>query len=257
MFVLIARYWNEIEWINTSLKYILQWNPDKIMISEGNWSTHPSFRGRENSTDGTREVIEKFIRENSDRATMVEGVRVFMDYRKNQAATCRKALELSEAKSRDWFITIDCDSFISESSIDFIRKRMNFRTTRECYFPYMINHFFWDLETCVTLKDIHGNLLPRRILKGASFPNANHYGLDGKYYTGNKSVVSFPLVGLVEGYHYCGIKNPQRIVDRYNLGDKLKQKPEKKGYDKKRKPFIGKHPAIVQEYLAGEYHAVS
>ena len=259
MFVLIARYWNEIEWVHTSLKYILQWDPDRIIISEGNWSPHPSFKGREFSTDGTREIVQQFVKDNKDRATFIEGVRNLNDYRKNQAATCNKALEISKAKHGDWFITIDCDSFIHDWAINIIKSIMMSRRTGY-YFPYMINHFFWDIETCATLRDIHGNLLPRKISKGAKFINANHYGLKGKYYTDNKKLVSgMNLDNLnIQGHHYLGIKSKQRDIDRYNMGDRLKQRPEKRGYDKKRKEFKGRHPVIVQEKLFGDQiHAVS
>ena len=247
MFVLIARYWNEIEWIRTSLKYILQWDPDKIIISEGNWSNHKSFAGRENSNDGTAEIVRKFVM-SDDRCMMLNGLRMSEDYRTNQAATCREALRLAGAGVGDWFITIDCDSFVSESSISLLKGFM--KDERWCYFPYIINHFFWDIETCVKLRDIHGNLLPRRILPGSDFVNANHFGLKGKYYTGCKFVPSLTLDEFgIEGHHYLGIKSQQRIVDRYNMGDKLKWKPEILGYDKKRVPFTGKHPRIAQENL--------
>jgi hypothetical protein len=255
MLTLIARYWNEIEWINTSLKYILQWNPDKIIISEGNWSSHPSFKGREHSTDGTREVIEDFVKANHERSILIDGVHDSADYRTNQAATCNKALELSDAKIGDWFITIDCDSFIHDWAIEKLKDGMEL-DYKSCYFPYFIHHFFWDLETCALLQDIHGNLLPRKIVEGAKFITANHFGIGKNYYTGIPTIKSYPLT-TIRGHHYCHIKNEQRVIDRYNMGDKLKQKPEKKGYDKKRIPFTGVHPAIVREHFVGEYHAVS
>lgn len=246
MFVLIARYWNEIEWVRTSLKYILQWNPDKIFICEGNWSSHPSFIGREQSTDGTAEIVKNFVM-NDMRAVMLQGHRSSTDYRTNQAATCREALRLSGAGIGDWFITIDCDSFVREDAIPKIRELMK---GEWCYFPYIINHFFWDVKTCVQLRDIHGNLLPRKILAGGDFCNANHYGIKGKYYTGCKSVPSLKLDEFgIQGHHYLGIKDPQRIVDRYNMGDKLKWKPEVLGYDKKKIPFTGIHPIIAKENL--------
>jgi len=251
MLVLIARYWNEIEWINTSLEYIFQWNPDKVIISEGNWSSHPAFKGREHSTDGTREILQQFAKANKDRVQLINGERVSKDYRTNQAATCRKALELSGAKPGDWFITIDCDSFISQESIDTIKILM--KISGAYYFPYLINHFMWDLETCVTLRDIHGNLLPRKIHSDGDFKNANHYGIGKNYYTGNPEIHSLTLDDYnIQGYHYSGIKNKDRIEERYLLGDKLKSRPEKRGYDKKRKPFTGQHPAIVQDKLFGD-----
>jgi hypothetical protein len=62
----------------------------------------------------------------------------------------------------------------------------------------------------------------------------------------------------IQGHHYLVIKSKQRDIDRYNMGDRLKQRPEKRGYDKKRKEFKGKHPVIVQEKLfGGQIHAVS
>ena len=62
--VLFATYWNEIEWIKSSLDQILKIDPIEIIICDGNFDpTTPNY-----STDGTREIIEKFVKDNSERA---------------------------------------------------------------------------------------------------------------------------------------------------------------------------------------------
>jgi hypothetical protein len=245
MLVLIARYWNEIEWVRASLKYIKQWNPDVTIICEGNWSAHHAFKGRTRSTDGTREILENFVSENKN-TILMDGVICSEDYRTNQAATCKKALRMSGAGSKDWFITIDCDNFLKEKSIEKLKSLMTSESAY--YFPCMNNHFLWDTKTCYRALDIHGNLLPRRIHAEADFINANHYGLRGKYYTSNKEIPFLAAEKFgIEGYHYHGIKNDKRREERFLLGDKLKRRPEK--FLDKKVPFTGEHPKIVLEVL--------
>ena len=55
--IVIARYWNDIEWINASLEQIEYWKPDEVYLCEGNWDR--KFEAR--STDGTRELLDEYV----------------------------------------------------------------------------------------------------------------------------------------------------------------------------------------------------
>ena len=57
-----ARYWNDIQWLDASLKHIDAWAPDVIVISEGNWD--PAWDAR--STDGTCEAIAAYAKGRPD-----------------------------------------------------------------------------------------------------------------------------------------------------------------------------------------------
>ena len=38
-FIIIGRYWNDIDWVGASLDYIDQWNADEVYLLEGHFGT--------------------------------------------------------------------------------------------------------------------------------------------------------------------------------------------------------------------------
>lgn len=56
---LLVTYWNEKEWVDVSLKQIKKINPKKIIICDGCFDS----RKLNKSTDGTREIVQDFIRQ--------------------------------------------------------------------------------------------------------------------------------------------------------------------------------------------------
>ncbi len=69
--ILLATYWNEIDWIKPSLEQIDKINPLEIIICDGCFDPNQP----NNSTDGTREIIKRFVAER-DNAQMVSTLRL-------------------------------------------------------------------------------------------------------------------------------------------------------------------------------------
>jgi len=150
--IIFATYWNEIDWIWASLAQIDKLDPLEVIICDGCFDPSvPNY-----STDGTREIIEKYVNARPN-ARMMSAVRVsklrgvldilkgnrksrmrcrytpgrlkavvlsslVVEYRLNQALTFQRMIELSECWEPDrWFMTYDCDQFYSDEMVEAFR----------------------------------------------------------------------------------------------------------------------------------------
>ncbi|MFC1797873.1 hypothetical protein ACFLY2_01640 [Patescibacteria group bacterium] len=69
--IIFATYWNEIDWIESSLEQIEKINPIEVIICDGCFDDTKENK----STDGTREIIEKWVSER-DNARMISAIRI-------------------------------------------------------------------------------------------------------------------------------------------------------------------------------------
>lgn len=150
--IVFATYWNEIDWIHASLEQIDALAPCEVIICDGCFDS----RRPPHSTDGTKKVIEEFVRARPH-ATLVPAVRtnranalwrilrghgkgalwnvftparlksiltVFMlnQYRLNQTLTFQGMIRRSRMWAPGfWFMTYDSDQFYSDSMIEAFR----------------------------------------------------------------------------------------------------------------------------------------
>ena len=155
--IVFATYWNERYFIKPSLRQIEALNPSEIFICDGCFEPKVSPN---QSTDGTHEIIEKFI-ETHPNAYLVSALRpgilksfwlllrghkhlpwwtIFrpvrwkflgisfgkVAYRRNQAITFNHMIGLSrEWKPGSWFMTYDADQFYSDELVENIKEIVN------------------------------------------------------------------------------------------------------------------------------------
>jgi hypothetical protein len=198
--IVFATYWNEIDWVRTSLKQIEELNPKEIIICDGCFDDRKVNR----STDGTRDIIKNWIKKR-DNATLISAIRVNKfkaikmilkghnklkwyyaftparfkslllvlksnSYRVNQALTFQTMISKSkEWKEGYWTTNIDCDQFFSDEMLKKIPQLVNvdnsygLLTGKE-------NTFFtsFDFHTRNYEKREYNNM-PHKIYKGTNF----------------------------------------------------------------------------------------
>jgi len=146
--IILATYWNEKYWIESSLAQIEELNPVEVIICDGCFD--PKFINF--STDGTRQIIEKFVNSHPN-ARIVSALRpgylkslwmllrghrhlpwwtvfrpvrwkfllksiITSSYRRNQAITFNYMIGLSKKWQENWwFMSYDADQFYSEEMI--------------------------------------------------------------------------------------------------------------------------------------------
>lgn len=269
--VLMATYWNEIDWVETSLDQIKNINPRKVIICDGCFDPkYPNY-----SEDGTREKIENFCKTNNNVLT-IDAIRktkfehtidwlTYKDfknhcfipkllglirllktniYRLNQSATFQFMLDkLSALDDNDWFMTYDCDQFYSDEIINLIKdidslKDYNIITSNELTFFESFESYTDEYEK----RDY--NNMPHRFKSGMRFIPTRHPALikDFQYY--NYSDIEKNKFFGGEVFHYK-FKNIDRMELTYKLGDR--KSPEKSKFMFKK--FIGQHPKVIQSIL--------
>lgn len=209
--IILARYWNDKEWIEASLNHVDYWKADKIYIAEGNWDK--KFQAI--STDGTRETCEKWVKDR-DNAFLIDNPRQFDNYRENQAFVSNKVVELSEASSGDWMLIIDCDHFYFKNDIDLFIKMMK---EKDFIYP-IINtfNFLKNIDEYYLRTDKNGSKLPYKIIRGMKWIPTNHMAVNGKMYS-DINTLKCELMPF-NAYHYAGMRLPERLKDKYNIGDR-------------------------------------
>ena len=269
--VLFATYWNEIEWIKSSLDQILKIDPIEIIICDGNFDpSTPNY-----STDGTREIIEKFVKDNSERARMIDAVRTnkfgrgirfykeagykfdkikpsrlkyalasqfkFNEYRVNQAITFAKMMNMSKLwKVNTWAMTYDADQFYSESVIEnfgIVNESTKYQllTANEFTFPDNFDHFTEDYELR------KWNNMPFKIQMNMAVYPTRHFVVENYFQYNHLHEFNFQkFVG--EYYHYKFRNNTLRLDAGYSLGDR---KAPNKNRFKNLKKYYGKHPSSI------------
>lgn len=271
--ILFATYWNEIDWIKPSLEQIDKIKPVEIIICDGCFDpTVPNY-----STDGTREIIEKFVAKRNN-ARLISPIRVnrlqglfwlFIAHNKlpkkhyfylsrfvfsllasrksmykvNQALTFNKMISLSKYwEPGKWFMNYDCDQFYSDEMIERIKKYCN----KENDLGLLIGDeltFFENFERYTTEYEKRKfNNMPHRIYKNTwIIPTrgiVREFVLFYKYYI---KCVKSKHIGHY--FHYKFKKSKSRFEDGYKLGNR--KKPDISKY--KFENLKIKHPEIVQK----------
>lgn len=282
--IIFATYWNEIEWIETSLRQIEIINPVEIIICDGCFDArHPVH-----STDGTKEVIEDFIK-NRTNATMIAPVRTnrlraflkmlkghgkgerksvltparfkalltvfFTDqYRLDQALTFQKMISLSKAwRPGNWFMTYDADQYYSDDIIDSFKKLNNEEpadliTANERTFFLNFKSFTDQYEKRTF------NNMPHKIKQTTNIMptrdivledfSFNSFKLSG-FMKSDRYIYKVPSVNIGCYHHYKFRLDSKRTNMGYMVGDR--QKPQITQYELVF--FSGSHPAIVQPLI--------
>lgn len=271
--IIFATFWNEIEWIHTSLKQIDIINPRKVIICDGCFDSKYINR----STDGTYEVIKEWAK-NKKNVQIISSIRknkfshiidfilyknpttlfnsiiikfigLFYlmktnNYRLNQMATFQTMLtKYSRIQNQDWFMTYDCDQFYSDDIITSIKNISDYEefdllTTKEFTFFQSFSLYTESYE----LRDY--NNMPHRYIKGMRFLPTRHPSVIQNYRYVNFSDVTKKkhFVGNVFHYH---VKTEERIKSGYSLGDRKPPSSDRM----KTKKYYGIHPKVVAELI--------
>lgn len=265
-----ATYWNEIEWIDLSLRQLELMKPYRVIICDGCYDDKREIH----SNDGTYEKIKQFALSHMN-VTIIEPVRYskcghilnwFKDiniqnlkafrgrlyylylifrcnkYRLNQAQTFNNMMRMSGIEERDWFTTYDCDQFYSDDLISMVNNLQSLSAYdmivgREKTFFENFNSYTEKYE----LRDY--NNMPHRYYKDVCFiptrmPVRNIHGMYKIYSNTTKNKISSGNI-----FHYR-IKSKTRINDGYTLEDRKPPSFERT----KCINFTGKHPSVIEKY---------
>ena len=273
--ILFATYWNEIEWIERSLEQILKIDPVEIIICDGNFD--PSVDNK--STDGTAEIIEKFVKENSGRARMISAVRVgasvkgasflwnagrdderikpsrvnyalrsqflINEYRVNQALTFSRMMNLSRKwKAGRWVMSYDADQFYTDELIDFFDitnavSEYSLITADEWTFPESYAEYTEKYEAR------KWNNMPHKIKPNMAVYPTRHFMVEDFFRSYNYQDNFKSIHGGVY-HHYKFRMDRGRLQAGYSLGDR--KPPDASRYECLKK-FHGKYPAVIEKFL--------
>ncbi|MBV1870853.1 MAG: hypothetical protein KUG76_08080 [Gammaproteobacteria bacterium] len=256
--ILLATYWNEIEWVEASLQQIMEIDPIEIIICDGNFDSRYDNR----STDGTREIISEFVKKNRLRARMISAVRVnpwsagasfyfgagiknrvippsrlnfslraqFLldNYRVNQALTFAKMINLSkEWQVGRWVMSYDADQFYTDELISFFDitnqvTEYDLITADEWTFPNGFDKYTTGYEKR------KWNNMPHKIKSNLAVYPTRHFVVESCFGTKTYQDDFSSIYGGVY-HHYKFRKNSQRLEDGYSLGDR--KPPDLSRYD--------------------------
>lgn len=238
--VIMATFWNDMDWLQASLNYLERWCADKIYLCEGCFDKNYPAR----STDGTREFIEKYQKTHKN-VWIVDNART-ANYRQNQANTGKLVTRLSEMKHGDWIMRVDCDFFIYQSDIDLYKQYIEENVFD---YPRFEERNFWDSSKLYHSRWSNQNLnLPWRFVEGAYWIPTFHLCLKGKQYHESPHVRQKTL--KISGYHYEGFRSKERLKDKYAVGDRQSPTVWNNGIKlKKRLDYNGYHPEFVRKVL--------
>jgi hypothetical protein len=270
--VLFATYWNEIDWVRPSLAQIDRIDPMEIVICDGCFDPRRPNR----STDGTREIIARFVDERPharlipaarlsrmahyrewfrplphEEAGLLTGAKARMArtfhryhlYRLNQMATFNSMIRLARRfRPGAWFMTCDSDQFYGEETLRAFAQvneevPFNLLTSREYTFFGGFDRFTDAYET----RDY--NNMPHRIFPDTRFIPTRHPArvVDGRYRIYSE-FESKRYAGPAYHYH---LRPEERRAIGYALGDR---RPPDESRTRTR-PFSGQHPSIIREYF--------
>lgn len=267
--IVFATYWNEIDWIESSLEQIDKINPIEVIICDGCFDD----RKKNKSTDWTREIIEKWVWERNN-ARMISAIRVphkingffwllknfnFPNivriytaaiamienkYRINQALTFNHMRNISNHwKEWLWFMNYDADQFYSDEIIENIKKYCN-QKNKYWLLTANENTFFNDFENYTDQYEKRDfNNMPHKIYSNTfvkpTRDNHREYMFSRKYYKDDSSIIS-KVIGTYNHYKFRPI-NVARINDGYNLWDR--KPPNIEQYISKK--YDWKHSSII------------
>lgn len=277
--ILLATYWNEIDWIKPSLEQIDLINPTEAIICDGCFDPEYPIH----STDGTYEIIQDYV-DNRSNAQFISPARVsrlnaltemfkFYNYqnhlqklylsrlknlvrtsrmhlyRVNQALTFNRMIHLSYKWSiGKWFMTYDCDQFYSDRIIDNL---------------HYLHHFEnYDLLTAKELTfidsfDFYTTLFEHRTWN--NMPHRIHY---------NTFIAPTRIIFLenpikrslyintvkyknLDYYFHYKFKSSTRQEHTYLVGDRSSEnKSNMNHYKYKTCKLHHNHPHIIQKYMS-------
>lgn len=272
--IVFATYWNEAQWIEASLQQILKIDPIEIIICDGNFDPRVSNY----STDGTREIINKFVSENSDRALLISaerkhslfrGINFFTDagldgesippirlrysvasqliiheYRVNQALTFSKMMNLSKRWKRGrWVMTLDADQFYSDQVIEAFEvtndRASNLGIITADELTFPDNFNYFSSE----YEFRTWNNMPHKIVGNMAVYPTRHFVMENKF--SFEHIHEFAPALHAGTYHHYKFREDQSRLDAgYKLGDRQPPSPHRFAA---LQPFDGKHPAVIRE----------
>ena len=282
--IVFATYWNEMGWVEASLRQIERIDPVEVIICDGCFDPRRDVP----STDGTRQVIESFVarRENarmispvrlslagalwrairghekSPRSNVFKAARwkgVFatlanVAYRRNQAATFNRMISLSKFwKPGRWFMAYDSDQFYPDDMIDRFAEIVNGQND---YGLLTANEmtFFDDFEHYTdTYEKRNYNNMPHRIYRNTTIIPTRGIILEEwpirslsprRIISRELYVNRVPAKDVGTYFHYK-IATRERFQQGYQVGGR--RKPDVSQYVMK--PFTGRHPSVITELL--------
>lgn len=242
MLVIFFPCWNDMDWMEAAIEQLEYWAPDKLYFCEGAWDT----RFPAQSTDGTREFVEKYVKEHKN-CWIIDNVRDG-EYRQNQASTCSMVMRCAQVKPGDWVMYQACDFYLYKSDIDLYKQYI----AEDAFdYPRFEIRNFWQCTTLYYPKWTNQALnLPWKFVKDAFWIPTCHLCVKGQQYHESPHVRQKTLP--IAGYHYEGFRLPQRLEDKYAVGDR--QSPivwngGEKLKDGNRVKYTGGHPEFVRKNL--------
>jgi hypothetical protein len=275
--ILLATYWNEADWIEASLAQIEKINPREAIICDGNFD--PSVENY--STDGTREIINRFIRETHVPCQMISAIRCSSKwlkgwdmfhgagcvqdgqtpisrlfpalraqfrqniYRINQAITFAHMCRLSNLWSvGGWVMSYDADQFYCDDLID------AFTLTADLRFDYDLitadeYTFPYDFNNFTREYELRKwNNMPHRIKSSMAVYPTRHFMVEGAVLAQNYQD-NFKRFHAGIYHHYKFREDKSRIVAGYSLGDR--KPPEAYRYSKLESADSIDMPSIIKD----------
>ncbi len=257
--ILLATYWNEADWIEESLAQIERINPVEAIICDGNFD--PRVENR--STDGTREIIERFVKSTNVPCRMVSAVRIggniwrglrFLQYagcresqsltvgrfrmaaisqlvmnvyRVNQALTFASMCRLSDAwKEGRWAMTYDADQFYTDDLIDVFSVTNDPSFDADLITADELTFPFGFDQFTSHYEERKWNNLPHRIKPNMAVYPTRHFMIE----TPARALNYQDNVKRFHGgiYHHYKFRNDQSRLDAgYKLGDRRPPDPSR------------------------------
>ncbi len=240
MFVIVGRFWNDGPWVKSALQHIDAWGADRVIIFEGCWDNTKAAR----STDRTRAMLDAYMGERGN-VSVVDTIRSSDNPRENQARCSAMAQKRAYCEPDDWMMIVDADMFWPLDTIHEVKRMMSHSTPPRC-FHAGIKAFLDGLDTCQELTN-GSRFLPYRVERGMVWIPTCHPAIDGVRYEDMGKSQSY-RVGGPDGLHYEMMHPPQRLVDRYSIGDR--KTPLQAGrLDKPQIRFNGLHSRFAIDAL--------
>lgn len=283
--IILSTYWNEKYWVKASLAQIEKINPVEVVICDGCFDPRvPNY-----STDGTREIIKKFVGRHPN-ACMISALRprffrsawlllrghrhlpwwtifrpvrwkffiksIFMSsYRRNQAITFNYMISISQKwKPGMWFMVYDADQFYSDEMIEEIKKIVN---DEESPFDLITGKeitFFENFEQYTdSYEERTYNNMPHRIYYDTLIQPTRgiiREAKSGKVFL-FKNIWSRHLYIFFANAISVGSYFHYKIntPDRFEAGYKLGDRKKPDPTRCTTKKFSGSHPKIIKEYF--------
>jgi hypothetical protein len=211
--IIIARYWNDIEWVEASLNQIEYWEGDKVYLCEGNWDQ--KFNAQ--STDGTREFLENWVSKREN-VFILDNLRENNNYRINQANQSNLVMKLADARENDWVLLIDCDHFYFKKDIDYVKKIIKEDGNNFDYLTYNTYNFLDGINKYYERKDNNAAKLPYKVKNETKWIPTCHPAINGKMYCEIKELKEKYVD--VYAMHYALARLPERLDVKYKIGDR-------------------------------------